>query len=76
MTASIDSLVTPGDIARLLREPEHRVKYLLNTRPHIRPLRRAGIIRLYAPEAVAKVRTELDAINAKRDRSRAVPTEL
>ncbi len=49
MTASIDSLVTPGDIARLLREPEHRLKYLPNTRTHIWPLRRAGIVRLYSP---------------------------
>ncbi len=66
MTASIDSLVTPGDIARILREPLHRVDYILNTRQGIRPMRRAGIVRLFGPEAVDEVRQEITAINAKR----------
>ena len=66
MTASIDSLVTPGDIARILREPLHRVDYILNTRQGIRPMRRAGIVRLFGPEAIDEVRQEISAIDAKR----------
>ena len=66
MTASIDSLVTPGDIARILREPLHRVDYILNTRNSIRPMRRAGIVRLFGPDAIDDVRQEITAIDAKR----------
>lgn len=66
MTASINSLVTPGDIARILREPMHRVDYVLNTRQSIRPMRRAGIVRLFGPEAIDEVRQEISAIDAKR----------
>lgn len=61
-------LLSPGVIARELKVPLHRVVNVLDTRPHIRPLARAGIIRLYDREAVAMVRHELNAIDARRDR--------
>ena len=63
---TIDAAVTPGDIARTLREPPHRVENILNTRGHIRALRRVGIVRVYGIEAVELVRQELAAIDAKR----------
>ncbi|MBX3355253.1 MAG: hypothetical protein KF724_06105 [Phycisphaeraceae bacterium] len=59
-------LVTPGVIARELRAPLHRVLYVLTTRRHVRPKARAGAIRLYAEDAIAQVRHELAAIDARR----------
>ncbi len=70
-TASIDSLKTPGDIARTLGVRLHRVTYCLNTRP-IRPIRRAGVVRLYAPEAVQAVRDVLDQIDSRHTPRRDV----
>ena len=72
MPISIDSIVTPGDIARILCEPLHRVSYCLNSRLHIRPIRRAGNVRLYSSDAVEQVRVELVAIDDRRGR-KAVP---
>lgn len=60
-------LLSPGVIARQLKVPLHRVQNVLKTRPHIRPLARAGILRLYDRDAVAMVRHELNAIDARRD---------
>jgi hypothetical protein len=62
------SLITPGVIARELHVPIHRVLNVLATRQHIRPTARAGTLRLYAEEAVAMVRHELNAIDARRGR--------
>lgn len=68
------TLITPGVIAREVQAPLHRVLRVLATRPHIRPLGRAGTIRLYAPEAIAQVRHELGAMDARRhSRKREVP---
>jgi len=64
-TADIDNLKTPGDIARTLGVRLHRATYCLNTRP-IRPVRRAGIVRLYSPDAAEQVRREIAAIEARR----------
>ena len=71
MTAAINNLVTPGDIARLLSEPQHRVTYVLNSRTHIRPLRRVGIVRLFPPSAVDAVLEELREIDARRNAHRS-----
>jgi hypothetical protein len=61
-------LITPGVIAAELRQPLHRVLNVLATRPHIRPVARAGVFRLYSIKAVAMVRHELNAIDARRCR--------
>lgn len=61
-------LITPGVIARRLAVPLHRVTRILATRPHIQPRARAGLLRAYAEEAVAQVRHELHAIDARRAR--------
>lgn len=65
-------LTTPGVIAAELHVPLHRVLHVLATRPHIHPAARAGTLRLYDRRAVAMVRHELNAIDARRCR-KAVP---
>jgi hypothetical protein len=61
-------LITPGVIASELSQPLHRVLHVLATRGHIRPSARAGTLRLYDRRAVAMVRHELNAIDARRSR--------
>ena len=61
-------LITPGIIACELGEPLHRILRVLATRKHIRPSARAGTLRLYDRRAVAMVRHELNAIDARRCR--------
>jgi len=64
---SVPRLRTPGVIASVLGEPLHRVLYVLRTRSHIEPAARAGRLRLYDREAVAMIRHELNAIDARRE---------
>jgi hypothetical protein len=64
-------LITAGVIAAELRTALHRVQRVLATRPHIRPAARAGNLRLYDKRAVAMVRHELNAIDARRCRKGA-----
>lgn len=59
-------LLTPGVIAAEVGAALHRVLHVLSTRRHIRPAARAGTLRLYGREAVAQVRHELNAIDARR----------
>lgn len=61
-------LITAGVIAFELHEPLHRVVHVLRTRRHIRPRALAGTLRLYDRRAVAMVRHELNAIDARRGR--------
>jgi hypothetical protein len=70
-STAIPRLITPGVIASELGQPLHRVLRVLATRPHIRPLARAGTLRLYDRRAVAMVRHELNAIDARRCRKGA-----
>jgi hypothetical protein len=65
---STPRLITPGVIAAKLQSPLHRVLHVLATRQHIRPAARAGTLRLYDYRAVAMVRRELNAIDARRCR--------
>jgi hypothetical protein len=65
-TGSPPRLITAGVIASELRQPLHRVLNVLNTREHIKPVARAGTLRLYDRRAVAMVRHELNAIDARR----------
>ncbi len=52
-------LFTSGDIARVIDEKVTRVRHILNTRRHIRPVGRAGIVRLYDASAITAVTEEL-----------------
>ena len=67
MSSSVPTprLRTPGVIAATLRVPLHRVLHVLATRQHIRPSARAGTLRLYDRQAMAMVRHELNAIDAR-----------
>ena len=65
-------LRTPGVLARDIRVPLHRVLYVLRTRQHIRPAARAGRLRLYDREALALVRHELNAMDARRNEREGV----
>ena len=65
---SAPRLITPGVIACDLRAPLHRVLHVLATRQHIPSAARAGTLRLYDRRAVAMVRHELNAIDARRCR--------
>jgi hypothetical protein len=71
-TDSIPRLITVGVIAAELNAPLHRVLNVLATRSHIRTVARAGTLRLYDRAAVAMVRHELSAIDARRHSRRAV----
>ncbi|HYW80448.1 MAG TPA: hypothetical protein VE890_12770 [Thermoguttaceae bacterium] len=59
-------LRTPGVIAQELGEPLHRVQHVLRTRHHIKPVALAGRLRLFDRQAVARIRYELNAIDARR----------
>ena len=69
MVIDVSSLMTLGELARKLGEPTHRVQHVVRTRSHIRPVGRAGILRLISFDALEQVRTELAQIDAKRLRS-------
>ncbi len=59
-------LTTAGRIAAELGDTLQRVQYVLQTRQHIRPVARAGTLRLFDREAVAMIRHELSAMDARR----------
>lgn len=69
MAHSTPRLATVGKLALLLRVPVHRIQYVLRTRPHIRPRARAGGIRCFDDDAIAEIRHELNAIDARRTES-------
>jgi len=64
----VPSLLTPGRLADELEVPLPRVLYVLATRRHISPAARAGTLRLYQRKAVAMIRHELNAIDARRSK--------
>ena len=64
--SNLPRLRTPGVIAQELGESLQRVQYILRTRPHIKPVALAGSLRLYDRQAVAMIRHECNAIDARR----------
>jgi hypothetical protein len=58
--------MTPGRIADDLGVSLQRVVYVLSTRRHIVPAARAGNLRVYDRQALAMIRHELDAMDARR----------
>lgn len=61
-------LNTTGHIAAMLGVPVHRIRWVLATRPDIRPTAYAAQARLFNSAAVARIRHELTAIDARRCR--------
>ncbi|HKI33596.1 MAG TPA: hypothetical protein VKA46_17205 [Gemmataceae bacterium] len=69
MASEIPQLRTPGVIATELGASLSRVLYVLQKHSQdIKPIGRAGVLRLYDCRAVAMVRHELNAIDARRCR--------
>lgn len=68
-------LRTPGRMAKELGASLHRVVHILSTRSHIKPAARAGLLRLYDARALAQVRHELNAQDARRDSRKGAPNE-
>ena len=64
--SNLPRLRTPGVIAQELGESLARVQYVLRTRPHIQPAALAGRLRLYDRQAVAMIRHECHAMDARR----------
>jgi hypothetical protein len=58
-------LRTPSVIAREIGQPLSRVLYVLNTRRCIQPIALAGRTRLYDRQAVARIRYEINVIDAR-----------
>ena len=68
MTRKIPQLRTPGVIADELGEPLPRVLYVLRTRGHsIRPIGRAGVLRVYDRAAVGSVADVLLAMDRRTE---------
>jgi len=67
----VPRLITSGVIAAELGQPRHRVKRILTSRGDIRPAAVAGRTRLYHAATIARVRHELNAIDARRCRREA-----
>lgn len=70
MIDSVPKLATIGEVVKLLRVPLHRINYVLRSRSHIRPRATAGSARCFDDEAIAQIRHELNAIDARRDARR------
>jgi hypothetical protein len=67
MPETIPQLRTPGVIAAELDVPLNRVLYVLRTRSHrIRPIGRAGCLRLYDRAAVEAVRDALREMDRRQ----------
>jgi len=64
MNEQIPKFNTPGRMAELLNVPVHRVLYILKTR-NIEPKALAGRVRLYDMKALARLRYELNCIDAR-----------
>ena len=59
-------LWTIGKIADHLHVPVHRVRHILKTRRHIQYRALAGLTRLFDAKAVAQIRHEITAVDARR----------
>lgn len=59
-------LLSIGEMAKRLGEPIHRVRFILESRGDIKPSALCGRTRVYDARALARVRHELAAIDARR----------
>ena len=63
--AIVPQLMTTGRIAQQLGQPVYRVAYVIATR-RISESARAGTLRLFDRQAMARIRHELNAMDARR----------
>jgi len=62
-----DDRVYPAiQLAEILGVPVHRVRHILHTRSHIKPAVTVENLRFYRPDALAMLRHELNADDARR----------
>ena len=66
MTRLVPKLATLGEVAKLLDVPPHRIEYVVRTRQHIQPRAMAAGVRCFDDDAIALIRHELNAIDARR----------
>jgi len=66
MSQKVPSCLTVGEIARRLGCPLHRVEYLIRSR-HIRPASRAGLLRVFSPEDMRRIASDLNRMDSKRE---------
>jgi hypothetical protein len=63
-------ILTMGDLRRETGEPEHRLKYALQTH-NISPVARAGIVRLWARHQLPEIKSALTRTAERRTEARA-----
>lgn len=66
MAASAPLVPTVGEISRRLGAPQHRIEYIVRSRD-IRPVSRAGNIRVFDESAVQFIASELRRIDQERE---------
>ena len=66
MSVKVPVLSTVGVIARRLRNPLHRVEYVISSRG-IQPDGMAGNARVFSDAAVARIKSELQRIDDDRE---------
>ena len=69
MSTAVPVVPTVGQIARRLNEPLHRIEYVIRTR-NIRPVSRAGNLRVFSEADVTYIASELRRIDADRESGR------
>jgi len=74
-TDSLPKLLTSGRIAAELDATVYRIHHILTRHPDIRPRALAGRTRLFDRRAVARIRHELNLIDARRSAREAVTDE-
>lgn len=70
--------LTIRQLAQRLAEPEHRVRYAVESR-NIQPAARAGAVRLFSENQVPAIRAAIDSLANRmrtRDATSPVPEEL
>jgi hypothetical protein len=65
MRIRLSSAITIGAIARELKQPLHRIEYVLRTR-NIEAVSTAGHVRIFDRDAVERVAAALSEIDARR----------
>jgi hypothetical protein len=69
MVGQAAKLATTGRVAEILGVPKHRIEYIVRTRG-IDPRAVAGIARRFDDDAIARIRHEITAIDARRSLSK------
>jgi hypothetical protein len=62
----MESFLTVGEVVKKLDCPIWRVQWLLRT-CDVKPIGRAGVLRLYEPNVMDVLQKELDSIQKRRD---------